>query len=285
MSETCYQVNNKFNNMHIKDMLEFYHLGRDKRAKCSFLLNNNYADINTLIRGGDILTIIYDEDIDFIPEHKHLDIVYEDEYFLIVNKPAGLMVHPDDKSKGGCLTNIVASYYMAKGIKRSVKYLHRIDTDTSGLVLFAKDILTQSYFNFLISSHDIKREYRAIVEGTFNKDCGLINLPIGRDRHISGKRRVSNTGEEAITEYKVLKRLRGGNTLLSVLLHTGRTHQIRVHFSHLNHPLLGDSLYGGKNDLIKRQALHSYSLDFLNPYTDEHIHKECPMPRDMEKLL
>ena len=285
MSETCYQVNEKFNNMHIRNMLEFYHLGKEKRAKCEFLLNNNYATIETMVRTGDVLTIILDEEIDFIPENKHLNIIYEDEYLLIVDKPAGLMVHPDSKSKTGCLVNYVAGYYKALGINRSVKYLHRIDTDTSGLVMFAKDVLTASYFNYLISTHEIKRSYYAIISGVMNPEEGVIDLPIGEHRHINGKRRVSKTGQSAITYYKTVKKLKGGNSLVFVTLSTGRNHQIRVHFSHFNHPLLGDLMYGGSQKQIKRQALHSAVLDFCEPYTFKSIHLESPLPKDMKSLL
>lgn len=285
MSETNYPVAKQFNNMRLSNMLDFYHLGKEKRKRCEYLLNNNYADVNTLLKEGDLLTIIYDEEIDFIPEQKHIDIVYEDEYLLIVNKPAGLMVHPDSKDKSGTLVNYIAGFYKGVGINRSIKYLHRIDTDTSGLVIIAKDILTESYFNYLISVHKIKRNYLALVHGVFSPLDGTISAPIGGDRHINGKRRVSKTGQTAITDYKTLKKLRHGNSLVMAALRTGRNHQIRVHFSYMGHPLLGDLMYGGKDLFIKRQALHSYSLDFYDPYTFELRHVECPLPKDMERIL
>ncbi len=284
MSETCYYVNSSFNNKKIIDFLDFYHLGKDKKALCTFYLNGNYATLNSILKSDDILMISYEEDIDFVCNHKHIDILYEDEHILIINKPAGIMVHPDDKLKDGTLSNYVAGYYEAKGIRRSVKYLHRIDTMTSGCVIFAKDILTQSYYNYLISNHEIKRTYLLVCKGILEQKSGTINLPIGKDRHVNGKRRVSDGGQNAITHYKVLKYAKN-NSVVEASLETGRNHQIRVHFAHIGHPLLGDMLYGGPMNLIQRQALHSYRLSLKDAYTNEDINIEAPIPKDILKLL
>ncbi len=284
MSETCYYVSKKFNNKKIIDFLDFYHLGKDKKNLCTFYLNSNYATINSLLKTDDILMISYPEDIDFVINHKHIDILYEDEHILIVNKKEGIMVHPDDKTKDGTLSNYVAGYYEAKGIRRSVKYLHRIDTLTSGCVIFAKDILTQSYYNFLLSNHEIKRTYLLLAEGVFSNTEGTICEPIAKDRHVNGKKRVGESGLKAITHYKVIKRHKN-YTVLEAMLETGRTHQIRVHFSYIKHPLLGDTLYGGKDNLIKRQALHSYKVEMKDPYTEEDIVVVAPIPKDMFKLI
>ena len=286
MSDTSYVVLEKFNNNKLADFLAFYHLGNEKIKSASFQINNkDVFNLSQIIKTGDIITISIDEDIDFPIFKKYPNIVYEDDYLLIVNKPKGLMVHPDSKDKNGCLVNMVAWYYFKHNIKRSVKYLHRIDTDTTGLVIFAKDILTASYFNYLIGEHIIKRTYLAIVSGSLIPDKGTINEPIGEDRHDNQRRRVSKTGKMAITHYETIKNLKHNYSLVKLVLETGRTHQIRVHMKYLGHPLAGDLLYGGSTKYIERQALHSSSLDFLHPYTFEKMHLEAPIPSDMEKLI
>lgn len=285
MSVSNYIINDKFNNLRLSDFFKHYHLSASKLNNIEILVNNKIANMNMVIKGGDILSISYDEEIDFPLNKGHLDIVYEDDYLLIVNKPAGIMVHPDSKDKDGCLVNIVANYFKAKGINRNVRYLHRIDTDTTGLVMFAKDILTASYFNYLISLHEIKRTYIAIASGKIDPPSGVIDEPIGEDRHHNQRRRVSKTGKRAITNYEVIKLIPHNYSLVELVLQTGRTHQIRVHMKYIGHPLAGDLLYGGSNKYIKRQALHSYKLDFLHPYTDEEIHLEAPIPNDMKELI
>lgn len=286
MSITSYNVDEKFNNMTLNDFFNFYHLGKTKLKSINVVVNNkDIKNFNQVIKTNDIISIEYDEDIDFPIYKKYPNIVYEDEYLLIVNKPKNLMVHPDSKDKNGCLVNMVAWYYFKNNIKRSVKYLHRIDTDTTGLVIFAKDILTASYFNYLISIHEIKRTYLAIVSGELIPSSGIIDAPIGEDRHDNQRRRVSKTGQSAITHYETIKLLPHHYSLVKLELETGRQHQIRVHLKYIGHPLVGDVLYGGSTRYISRQALHSYSLDFLHPYDFKNIHIEAPLPKDMEDLI
>lgn len=284
MNETNYVIDSIFDKLKISDFLKYYHVGNNKIKKCKFLINNKEKNINSILFKGDILTIIDDECIDFPPLDKHLDIVYEDDYLIIVNKPAHILVHPDDKTKGGSMANIVASYYKKQNINHSVKYLHRIDVDTTGLLMFAKDLVTSSIMNYKISMHEIKREYLAIVCGEISEG-GMVDKPIGEDRHHNQRRRVSLTGQEAITYYKPIKKLSHNYTLVSLLLKTGRTHQIRVHMKYLGHPLAGDVLYGGSDKYIKRQALHSYHLEFVHPITGETIDLYAKIPLDMQKLI
>jgi 23S rRNA pseudouridine1911/1915/1917 synthase len=233
---------------------------------------------------SDIVSITENEEIDFLPDNKKLDIIFEDDYLLIVNKPSGLIVHPDDKSKNGTLCNIVSNYYFKKGYDLSVKYAHRIDIDTSGIIIFSKDMLTQAYMNNIISTHTLERYYICLASGSFKDKKGTINLPIGEDRHHKSRRRVSKTGQNAITHYEVIKEYNGFSKLL-VKLQTGRTHQIRVHMSHIGHPLLGDELYGGSLKKIKRVALHSYLVRFNHPVTGEKIELKKEMPYDLKKIL
>ncbi|MGM9972377.1 MAG: RluA family pseudouridine synthase [Anaeroplasmataceae bacterium] len=283
--QTNYVINKTFNNKTLDEFLKYYHLSLNKINDIEILLNNKECSSKTILKENDILSIITKEEIDFSPMPGNLDIIYEDDYLLIINKPAGILVHPDSKDKTGCIVNLVANYYQSMGKNMQVRYLHRIDTDTTGLLMFAKDILTASYFNYLISIHSIKRTYLAIVCGNMEIKEGIIDEPIGEDRHHNQRRRVSKTGKKAITHYEVIGNLAHNYSLVKLVLETGRTHQIRVHMKYIGHPLAGDLLYGGSIKYINRQALHSYMLDFKHPYTNEDIHLEAPIPLDMKKII
>lgn len=276
-----YIVNN--NTSTVNEFLNFFSLGKSKyKLIKSIYVNKVKSNLNTKIKNEDLISIDFEETVDFTAQNKPIDILYEDNYLLIINKPINLMVHPDSKDKVDTLVNYVAHYFKMKNEFRQIHYLHRIDTDTSGIVMFAKDFLTTAAMAKLIEKHDVKRTYLTLVEGILNKD-GTINEPIGEDRHHNQRRRVSKTGKNAITHYKVLKKY-NNYSLLEVNLETGRTHQIRVHLSYLKHSLLGDLLYFGNTKLIKRQALHSHKVEFIHPITNELINVECDMPNDMKKL-
>ncbi|MFI3329220.1 MAG: RluA family pseudouridine synthase [bacterium] len=277
-----YIVNNNTNT--IEDFLKYYSLGKTKyKLIKSIYVNNVKSNLKTKINNNDNITIDFEEQIDFIPQDHKLNILYEDDYLLLVDKDVNLLVHPDSKDKLDTLVNYVASYYKSKNEFRQVHYLHRIDTDTSGIVMFAKDFLTTSKMAKLIESHEVARTYLTLVEGIVKKD-GTINEPIGEDRHHNQRRRVSKTGKDAITDYKVIKQY-NNYTLLEVKLRTGRTHQIRVHMSYIKHPLLGDELYFGNKKLIKRQALHSHSVEFIHPITNKNIIVKSELKSDMKKLV
>jgi len=246
-------------------------------------INGQKANNRSMLYKNDVVSIILEEKIDYKPVYAPLDIVYEDDYLLIINKPKGIIIHDDDKNKTTSLCNIVAGYYHNKGYDINVRFAHRLDYDTTGIIIFCKDILTMSYMNHYISTHEVVREYRAFIKGKLKNNEGTINLPIASDRHIANKMRVSNTGKEAISHYKVIKNYKD-YSLLSVILETGRTHQIRVHFSHIGHPLLGDTLYGGDKRLIDRVALHSFSVSFYHPILDENMYLKCELPNDMMGL-
>jgi len=270
------------------DFLNHFHLSKSKIytlfLEKSILINDMPCKRESLIKKGDIITIIENEEIDFICENKKLDIIFEDDYLLIVNKPKNIIVHPDNKASGGSLCSVVANYYKNKGYDLSVKYAHRLDIDTTGIIIFCKDMLSMAYMNYYISLHEVKRYYRALIGGIMKQKEGTINLPIGEDRHHKSRRRVSKTGQAAVTNYKVLKEYKG-YSLVEILLETGRTHQIRVHFSHLGHPLLGDELYYGNCSIFKRVALHSYRLEFIHPVTLENVSIVKELPYDMKELV
>ena len=278
-------VDNRFNDKSIKEVLEYFHLGKEKSKKVTFILNDKVVSKDNKLLLGDVLDLEYQDEIDFIPENKKLDILYEDENLLIVNKPINMLVHPDSKDKTGTLVNLISNYYHKTNQNISVKYLHRIDMDTSGIVVIAKDILTASMLGYEISNHTFTRRYLCIASGKFEEDNGVYNYPIAENRYIANKKRVSPTGKEAITHYKVIKRLRKNLNICLVELKTGRTHQIRVHFSYKGHPLVGDGLYNGNCNILKRQALHSYEVDFLHPIKNERIYVKCDVPFDMKKII
>lgn len=269
------------------DYLNSFHLAK---SKIYTLFSDKLLQVNgvicnrqTLLNPGDTLELLENEEIDFVCDNKKLDILYEDDYFLIINKPSNILVHPDDKNKNGTVCNIVANYYRNKGYDLSVKYAHRLDMDTTGILIFCKDMLSMAYMNHMISLHEVKRYYLALVGGRLKDKQGILDYPIGEDRHHNSRRRVSKTGKTAVTEYKVLSEYKDFS-LVEVLLQTGRTHQIRVHFSHIGHPLLGDVLYNGSCEKIKRTALHSYKLKFLHPVQNQEIELEKGLPYDLKNL-
>ncbi|CAK6471022.1 RluA family pseudouridine synthase [Peribacillus castrilensis] len=205
-----------------------------------------------------------------------ISILYEDDVLLIANKPAGMDTHPSQPGEAHSLLNGVAHHLQKTGQTCMIKHIHRLDKDTTGAVLFAKNRLIGSMLDRMLEEREIKRTYLALVEGNIKKNEGEIKEKIGRDRHHATRRRVSPTGQTAVTHYRVLNRDPKKNlTLVSCTLESGRTHQIRVHFSHLNHPLAGDTLYGGKKT-FPRQALHARKIEFIHPISEEKMIVEAP---------
>jgi 23S rRNA pseudouridine1911/1915/1917 synthase len=196
-------------------------------------------------------------------------------------------VHPVERHGTGSLANAVAAYYASTGQAVAVRHIHRLDADTTGPVLYAKNALAQISLDAAMREKRIARVYLAVVHGVPARGRGTIDAPIGRDRHHAGRRRVSPTGEPAVTHYETVRAWPEHNTaLLRLRLETGRTHQIRVHLSHIGHPLVGDTLYGGRpSPRIRRQALHGESLAFPHPWTRETVRVEAPLPADLADLV
>lgn len=282
-------VKKEFDQMNIKELLKCFNVGKGKieeiRNNFSIKINKEKASLESVVSTKDEVTFFFTEKIDYTPYSLKLDVVYEDEYLLIVNKPSGMLIHPDKEDNDKTLVNVVASYYYENKIFRNVRYVHRIDEETSGIVIFAKDFITMGLLNDMIINKTLKRYYLALCHNKFKNLKGEINASIGRDRHQSNKYRVSSSSmsRSAKTTYEVIKEYKG-YSLVKLLLDTGRTHQIRVHMSYFNHSLLGDSLYGGKKDLIKRVALHSYQVKFNHPITNEYLDVVCPLHEDMKRL-
>ena len=285
MANITLKIGEEFNSRTVSDLFSYYHLGKEKSKKVTIYLNDKLVNRNAILSINDTLKLEYEDGIDFPKWDKKLDILFEDEHLLIVNKPIDLLVHPDGNDNDKTLVNIVANYYYKTKQNISVKYLHRIDKDTSGIVVIAKDILTSALLSHQIAEHTFIRRYQCICSGEFKENKGTYNYPIAENRHIANKKRVSSTGKEAITNYKVIERLKKNMNLCLVQLATGRTHQIRVHFSYTGHPLVGDELYNGNTNLLKRQALHSYEVDFIHPIKNERVHVVCPLPADMQQIV
>lgn len=287
MDNVNIKITSKYNNYTIKEFLKANHIGRGRieeiRVKKSALVNNEVKPLEYILKENDILTFIIDEKVDFISDDKKLDIVYEDDYLLIVNKEANMLVHPDSKDKRGTLVNIVANYYNKKNIKRNIRYIHRIDKETTGIVIFAKDFLSEA---ILINENEnflIEKIYLALVSGYFKEKEGKINYKIAKKPYSNLMMVDNKFGKEALTFYKEIKRY-NDYSLVMFNIKTGRTHQIRVHSSYLNHPLLGDVMYGGNKKLINRVALHSYNVKFVHPILNTKMDIKCKVPNDMKQL-
>ena len=250
-------------------------------------LNGVFVNTKTLIKESDLITIdlSYEEDnSNILPTKMNLQIVYEDEWLLILNKPAGIAIHPSLLHYTDSLSNGVRCYFDSINLKKKIRPVNRLDANTSGLVIFAKCEYIQECFIKQMTNDTFKKEYLCIVEGIFDKKAGKINLPIARKSGSIIERCIDKSGQNAITHYEVIKEF-GNYSLVKCLLKTGRTHQIRVHMSYIGHPLLGDTLYGNSSKLINRQALHSYMIEFIHPVNKKIMNFTCNLPQDMKKGL
>lgn len=237
-------------------------------------------------KAGETLTLqLQIPETNSIPgEDLPLEILYEDDYFLAVNKPPGQVIHPTPLHPSGTIGNAVVGYWLAKGESRPFRPIHRIDRNTSGVVVVGKNQFAHQQMSWQHEKKLIHKRYLGIVEGQVPHDQGTINEPIDLSPGSFMVREVSLTGSPAITHYKVLERFSTA-TLLEFILETGRTHQIRVHCQHLGHALLGDDLYGGDCTLIDRQALHSSIYSFLHPLTNQTLTIQAPLPQDLQILI
>jgi 23S rRNA pseudouridine1911/1915/1917 synthase len=231
-----------------------------------------------------LLHLFPDEYDEYRADWMEIEVIYEDDFCLVVNKPAGLKVHPTHSGEEHTLANAIAAHYLHTGQSCKIRHIHRLDEQTSGAVLYAKNELAQLKLDEQMRLKTIQRQYIAFVQGTMKPSKGTIDEPIGRDRHHPSRRRVSRAGDSAITHYEVIEYL-DQVTLLRLRLETGRTHQIRVHLSHLRHPILGDALYGGSRNRMDRQALHGDLLIFPHPFFQRNIEVHASWPTDLQNLL
>ena len=266
----------------------YQNLTQLKKMPESILINGVWSYMRTVLHRDDILTVHIKEDgssPNIPPVKLPLDIIYEDEDIIVVNKPAGMPVHPSLNNYRNSLANALMYYYQAQGLPFIFRCTNRLDRDTSGLTVIAKHLVRSSILSAFAVKHEITREYLAIVRGTPAPPAGTINAPIGRTGSSLIERKVDfENGEHAVTHYRVLD-TKNGHSLVSLILETGRTHQIRVHMKYIGHPLVGDYLYNPDMKFIDRQALHSHRLSFLHPVTAKQMEFTAPLPADMQRIL
>lgn len=250
-------------------------------------LNGKATNIKTPVNSNDIVEILIDFDEDntnVVPTKMKLNILFEDDSLLILNKPAGFPIHPSMLHFEDSISNGVKYYFDSIGLKKKIRPVNRLDKDTSGIVIFAKNEYVQECLVRQMKRNEFIKEYIAICEGVLAKTSGVINEPIARKENSIIERCINSKGNIAITHYDVIK----SNQNLSVVhlkLKTGRTHQIRVHMAYIGNSILGDTLYGKASNLINRQALHSYKISFVHPVTHKRIKLTAPLFEDMEKII
>jgi 23S rRNA pseudouridine1911/1915/1917 synthase len=282
MREIIFKIDDKNSGLMIRDFLRNFGvssalLTKLKQDENGIKLNGKFAKAIEVLKSGDNLTINI-KNSGKMPEKfecENVKVAYNDEDILVLNKPPLMPVHESRNHRGDTLANVAACYMESDCAFRAV---YRLDRDTSGLVLIAKNELAASKL-----AGKIKKDYYAVVSGKF-EGRGTIDLPIRRVQESIIERGVFDDGERAITHYEAIK-TDGENTLLKLNLETGRTHQIRVHFSHLGAPLWGDTLYGGNCEKINRQALHCKTIYFTHPITHEKITVDSDFPKDFKGLI
>lgn len=277
--------------LNIKAFLESYCTLSSRKVKQllkqkKIQINSKTAYYDSNVKSGDKVVFDLSEagKDSTLPESMALDIIYEDEYFLAVNKPAGILVHPTTNFPTNTLANGIKFYFLSKDLDIPIRFINRIDRDTSGLVIIAKSGETHSALAKQFELDSCEKLYLAVAEGFFEAASGTIDKPIGIDDENTIRRAVSKDGHKSITMYEVQEQYKIA-ALVKLKLVTGRTHQIRVHLSSIGHPLLGDELYGGNMQYLQRQALHAYKMTFLHPYGKGVIKLQAKLPPDIEQIL
>lgn len=251
------------------------------------LVNGLPQTVRARLVEGDILTVKFPPERigpGLVPEEMSLSIVYEDDDLIVIDKAPGIATIPSFHHPSGTVSNGVLSHYAKNNIPYTIHVVTRLDRDTSGLLLIAKHRYSHSLFADAQRTGSLRRKYQAIVEGAMAEVEGLIDAPIDRKEGSIIERAVRDTGKRSITHYQVLQQLQH-YSLVEIELETGRTHQIRVHFSHIGHPLAGDDLYGGSKVQIERQALHCSELEFKHPTANKMICLQSQLPDDMLRML
>lgn len=265
----------------------FRNLTELKKMPESILVNGVRQRLKALLSAGDKLTVnIRETDVSpkIPPVELPLNILYEDGDILIVNKPAGLPMHPSMNNYHYSLANALAWYYQQQGKPFIFRCANRLDRDTSGLTVVAKHMLSASILSSMGRRHEIQREYLAVVRGSVTPSSGTICAPLARKPGSVIERTVDfEHGEPAVTHYRTITE-KNGHSLVALRLETGRTHQIRIHMKYLGFPLVGDYLYNPDMEFITRQALHSYRLCFSHPVTGKWLEFTAPLPDDIKKI-
>ncbi|NKF05277.1 RluA family pseudouridine synthase [Clostridium gasigenes] len=258
----------------------------------SVTVNGKVQKSNYNVKCGDNITVVMPEPMisNVTPENIELDIVYEDEDLIVINKPKGMIIHPAPGVYTGTLVN--ALLYHCKnlsGINGVIRpgIVHRIDKDTTGIIVVAKNDEAHAFLSDQFKEHTIKREYYALVEGKFMKTEGSVDKPLGRHKRDRIKMAITSDGKRAVTHYEVLEQYDNGTSLVKCSLETGRTHQIRVHMASISHPVVGDTIYGLKKPRYKLdgQVLHAKTLGFIHPTKKEYMEFNSELPSYYEDIL
>lgn len=273
---------------YLKQVLHFSNRTIQKltRAKGIFI-NKKMAFLNRPLKENDVLRVLILKDLDYgvTPENGNIEILYEDEDAIVLNKPPFQLVHPAGNTTSHTLANHLAYYFQSKNLLTTIRPIHRLDRDTSGCIIFAKSAYAQTQLEEQLKARTLKRNYSALIHGLIDPCNGTINQPIGKHPTKANQRAVNANGDTAITHYQTRTIYSPNYTMLSLNLDTGRTHQIRVHLAYLGYPIIGDKMYGSRSSLIARQALHAESITFQHLKTGEMINITAPLPADMEKLI
>lgn len=252
------------------------------------LCNSVPVHVNHVIEAGDLIEVnmnLEEESEDILPEDIDLDVLFEDDFLIAINKQPDMVVHPTCGYKSGTVANAVMHHFLKQGLHRKIRPVNRLDRDTTGIIIFAKNQFVQEYLVRQMKEKTFIKEYIGVVTGELQDDSGVIELPIERKPGSIILRQTSPDGARSITHYKVLERLNSA-TLVKFRLETGRTHQIRVHCQAIGHPLVGDTLYSDiTSDLIGRQALHSDRASFFHPKDRRRVELCAPIPPDILNLL
>ena len=263
-------------------------LSEIKRMPKSILVNGVHYYMRQELSTGDHLQvrICETQNSEKIPPTKlPLDIIYEDEDLLVLNKPAGMPIHPSLNNYTNSIANALAYYFQSQGKPFIFRCCNRLDRDTSGLTIVSKHLVSGSILSDMTKYREVHRVYLAIARGSVTPSEGTIQAPLGRKEGTIIERTVDwEHGEDAVTHYKVVKEA-NGHSLVSLRLETGRTHQIRIHMKYLGYPLIGDYLYNPDMEYMTRQALHSHHMEFTHPITGEHMSFTAPLPEDMARVM
>ena len=251
-------------------------------------VNKNICDTRNLANLGDVIEIDFatpENSSNILPTKMKLDIIYEDNWFLVINKPAGIPIHPSRYHYTDSLSNGIKFYFDLFGLAKKIRPVNRLDLGTSGLVIFAKCEYIQECFARQMANKTFQKEYLCFVNGILEQKIGTIDLPIARKKDSIIERCIdNNNGQHSVTHYEVIKEF-SNYSLVKCKLETGRTHQIRVHMAVIGHPLLGDTLYGMKSELINRQALHSYRISCVHPISKGSLVFESSLPNDLKEII
>lgn len=290
MQLTYIVQNNKY--LNVKHLLKEYYLMSDRlilklKNSKQIYLNGQPVYVTASLNLNDtvLINLDFEEDNSNIVAVKmDLNIIYEDDSFIILDKPSGIPVHPSASYYDSSLSNGLKYYFDTISLNKKIRPVNRLDKDTSGIVIFAKNEYIQECLIKQMQSKTFKKEYIAILDGILNDNIGKIDAPISRKKDSIIEREISSNGDTAITHFEIVKHF-DNYTLVNFILETGRTHQIRVHSKYIGYPILGDTLYGKPSNLISRQALHACRVEFTHPITKQKVSYASSLPKDMQNVL